>query len=58
MPKTRMEVMALRLDKPLHGKLKRSAERKGLSLSSLIRMWLIERLELEHDEERRKSAAR
>jgi predicted HicB family RNase H-like nuclease len=53
-----MEVMALRLDKTLHGKLKRAAERKGLSLSSLIRMWLIERLELETEEESRKKAAR
>lgn len=58
MPKSRMEVMSLRLDKTLHGKLNRAAERKGLPLSSLIRMWLIERLELDQDEERRKSAAR
>lgn len=58
MPKTRMEVMSLRLEKALHGKLNRAAERKGLSLSSLIRMWLIERLEHEHDEDRRRSAAR
>lgn len=53
-----MEVMSLRLDKTLHGKLNRAAERKGLPLSGLIRMWLIERLEHEHDEDRRKDAAR
>lgn len=57
MPK-QMEVMSLRMDKALHGKLNRAAERKGLPLSALIRMWLIERLEHEADEERRKSAAR
>lgn len=58
MPSSRKEVMAMRLDKALHGRLKRSAERKGLALSALIRMWLIERLELEDEEERRKKPVR
>lgn len=48
-----MEVMPLRMDKTLQGKLKRHADRKGLTLSALIRMWLIERLE---DEESKRPA--
>ena len=57
-PPDRKEVMAMRLDKTLHGRLKRSAERKGLALSALIRMWLIERLEQDEADEKHKKAAR
>ena len=50
--------MSLRLETTLHEKLKRVADRKGLATSALIRMWLIERLEQDSEEERRKKAAR
>ena len=58
MPRNRLEMMSLRLEPTFHEKLKRAAERKGLAVSALIRMWLIERLEQDADEERRKKAAR
>jgi predicted DNA-binding ribbon-helix-helix protein len=54
----RKDVMSLRLEATLHEKLKRIADRKGLATSALIRMWLIERLEQDSEEERRKKAAR
>jgi hypothetical protein len=57
-PKTRLEVMSLRLEPTLHEKLKRVADRKGLATSALIRMWLIERLEEDAEHERRKKPAR
>ena len=41
------EVVALRLDEPVVRGIKRLARRKGLGYSSLIRMWLMERLETE-----------
>ncbi len=58
MSKSRLEMMSLRLEPTLHEKLKRVADRKGLATSALIRMWLIERLEQDADEERRKKATR
>ena len=58
MPKNRLEMMSLRLEPTLHEKLKRVADRKGLATSALIRMWLIERLDQDTEEERRKKAAR
>lgn len=51
-------VMSLRLEETLHERLKRVAERKGLPISGLIRMWLLERLEQEAGEEKRKKATR
>lgn len=50
---SRMDVTPLRMDKALRDRLNRQAARKGLSLSALIRMWLMERLE---EEERKKTA--
>ena len=56
MPKARKGLMSLRIDEKLHDQLKRAADRKGLGVSALVRMWLIERLEDEG--KRRKKAAR
>lgn len=58
MAKIRLEMMSLRLEPSLHERLKRVAERKGLAVSALIRMWLIERLDLDAEEEARKKAGR
>lgn len=54
MSQGRKEIMSLRLEPTLHDKLKRAADRKGLTTSALIRMWLIERLDQEAEEEKRK----
>lgn len=58
MARVRKEVMSLRMEATFHERLKRVAERKGLPISGLIRMWLLERLEQETDEEKRRKAAR
>jgi predicted DNA-binding ribbon-helix-helix protein len=55
---SRKEIMSMRLEPSLHDKLKRVADRKGLATSALIRMWLIERLEQDAEDERRKKSAR
>lgn len=43
--KPKEETLILRLQKELKKKLERIAKSKGLSTSSLARMWLIERLQ-------------
>lgn len=42
--KTRDETLVLRLQKSLKDKLQKVARSKGLNVSTLARMWLIERL--------------
>ncbi|MDQ5984913.1 MAG: hypothetical protein CSYNP_03452 [Syntrophus sp. SKADARSKE-3] len=41
-------VVTLRLDDSTIAELKAEAHRKGLGLSSLVRMWVLERLESTH----------
>ena len=40
----KQEVLTLRMDEPTTNWLKEVAERKGLGVSTLARMWLLERL--------------
>lgn len=42
--KPKDETLVLRLQKNMKDKLDKTAKRKGLSVSSLARMWLIEKL--------------
>ncbi len=41
----RKQVVTLRLDRPLVQRIKAAAMKKGIPYSTLIRMWLVERLE-------------
>lgn len=46
--KPRDETLVVRLQKELKGKLTRIAKQKGLNVSTLARMWLLEKLQTTH----------
>lgn len=46
--KPKEETLVLRLQKSIKSKLENIAKRKGLSVSSLARMWLMEKLQSSH----------
>lgn len=53
----RRQVVSLRLDRKLVGALRHYARRKGIGYSSLLRMWVLERLDQEIHAHAKKKAA-
>jgi len=46
--KPKDENIVIRLQKPIKERLERIAQRKGLNYSSLVRMWIMEKLQASH----------
>ncbi len=55
--KPERQIVSLRLDRKLVTALKHFAQRKGIGYSSLLRMWVLERLEQEIRHHGKKRAA-